>query len=75
LAIINDRPNPFSRPEPKLDDYYRDNVIGGSGAFVVVAEDMTSFASAILSKLIKEVAGEPRQSGANQLARAGSAAR
>ena len=59
LAIINDRPNPFSRPEPKLDDYYKENVIGGSGAFVVIAEDFTSFASAILSKLIKEVAAAP----------------
>src|SRR5205085_804663 len=58
LAIINDRPNPFSRPEPKLDDYYRENVIGGSGAFVTIAEDFQSFSSAILSKLIKEVAGE-----------------
>jgi len=59
LAIINDRPNPFSRPEPKLDDYYRENVIGGSGAFVVIADDFTSFSSAILSKLIKEVAAAP----------------
>ncbi|MBI3513334.1 MAG: DUF1194 domain-containing protein [Proteobacteria bacterium] len=59
LAIINDRPNPFSRPEPKLDDYYKENVIGGSGAFVGIAEDFTSFASAILSKLIKEVAAAP----------------
>ena len=59
LAIINDRPNPFSRPEPKLDDYYRENVIGGSGAFVVIAEDFNTFASAILSKLIKEVAAAP----------------
>jgi hypothetical protein len=68
LAIINDRPNPFSRPEPKLDDYYRENVIGGSGAFVMIAEDFGSFSSAILSKLIKEVAGEPAAQG--RLARA-----
>jgi hypothetical protein len=58
LAIINDRPNPFSRPEPKLDEYYRENVVGGSGAFVMIAEDFGSFSSAILSKLIKEVAGD-----------------
>jgi hypothetical protein len=61
LAIINDRPNPFSRPEPKLDDYYRENVIGGAGAFVVIAEDFHSFSSAILSKLIKEIAAAPNQ--------------
>jgi hypothetical protein len=59
LAIINDRPNPFSRPEPKLDDYYKENVVGGTGAFVVIAEDFTSFSSAILSKLIKEIAAAP----------------
>jgi hypothetical protein len=69
LAIINDRPNPFSRPEPKLDDYYRENVIGGSGAFVVIAEDFGSFASAILSKLIKEVAGDPPASARTRVAR------
>src|SRR5258708_33150590 len=61
LAIINDRPNPFSRPEPKLDDYYKENVVGGSGAFVVIAEDFASFSSAILSKLIKEIAAAPGQ--------------
>jgi hypothetical protein len=68
LAIINDRPNPFSRPEPKLDDYYRENVIGGTGAFVMVAEDFTSFSSAILSKLIKEVAGAPEPPAPGRLA-------
>jgi len=60
LTIINDRPNPFSRPEPKLDDYYRENVVGGTGAFVMIAEDFTAFSSAILSKLIKEVADAPQ---------------
>jgi len=59
LTIINDRPNPFSRPEPKLDDYYRENVVGGSSAFVTVAEDFNAFASAILSKLIREVGATP----------------
>src|SRR5271170_7866662 len=56
LAIVNDRPNPFSRPEPKLDDYYRENVVGGTGAFVVIAENFASFSSAVLSKLIQEFA-------------------
>ena len=69
LTIINDRPNPFSRPEPKLDDYYRENVIGGTGAFVLIAQDFTSFAEAILSKLIKEVAGRPGEPGDTRLAR------
>src|SRR5258708_9687532 len=55
LPIIDERPNPFRRPEPKLDDYYQENVIGGLGAFVIIAEDFRSFANAIMSKLIKEI--------------------
>ena len=39
--------------------YYEQRVIGGPGAFIVVAEDFTAFASAILSKLLLEIAGEP----------------
>ncbi|HTT79365.1 MAG TPA: DUF1194 domain-containing protein [Stellaceae bacterium] len=45
--------------EPDLDDYYRKNVIGGPGAFVLVARDMSVFAAAIQSKLVTEVAGLP----------------
>ena len=45
--------------EPYLDDYYRHNVIGGPSCFVVVAKDMSSFADAILHKLVQEVAGLP----------------
>ena len=33
-------------------------MIGGPGAFIVVAEDYTAFASAILSKLLLEIAGD-----------------
>jgi hypothetical protein len=33
-------------------------VIGGPGAFIVVAEDYVAFAKAILSKLLLEIAGE-----------------
>ena len=42
--------------EPWLDDYYRQNVIGGPSAFVLVAKDYDSFADAILRKLVQEVA-------------------
>ncbi len=45
--------------EPWLADYYRHNVIGGPGAFVLVAKDMNSFAEAILRKLVAEVAVLP----------------
>jgi hypothetical protein len=39
-----------------LDDYFRDNVIGGPGAFVIPAENFDSFAAAILNKLVREIA-------------------
>jgi len=42
-----------------LDRYFRENVIGGDGAFVIAAEDYDSFAQAILNKLIREIAAAP----------------
>src|SRR6478752_1910157 len=42
--------------EPWLDDYYRQNVIGGPAAFCIVAKDFDSFAEAMLRKLVQEVA-------------------
>ncbi len=42
---------------PDLDLYYRDCVIGGPGAFLVVAEDFGDFARAVRRKLILEIAG------------------
>jgi Ca-activated chloride channel homolog len=46
--------------EPWLADYYQRNVIGGPGAFCLVAETMDSFAEAMLRKLVQEVSGRPR---------------
>jgi hypothetical protein len=42
--------------EPWLEAYYRSNVIGGRGAFVVTARDFRSFADAMLRKLVQEIA-------------------
>ena len=47
---------PILSLEPFLDRYYYDNVIGGPGAFVIPAENYDTFASAILKKLITEIA-------------------
>ncbi len=47
---------PILALEPGLDTYYRDNVIGGPGAFVIAAESYETFAAAILNKLILEIA-------------------
>jgi hypothetical protein len=60
LVILSDRPmawNPeHTNPPGGLAEYYRTNVIGGPGAFVLVAEDFNSFGQAIVKKLIAEIA-------------------
>jgi hypothetical protein len=48
---------PILALEPDLDRYYQDFVIGGPGAFVVVARDYETFVEAVLKKLITEIAG------------------
>ncbi|MGF1628561.1 MAG: DUF1194 domain-containing protein [Kiloniellaceae bacterium] len=58
LPILDDGPGPFGRYSiPDLDLYFRDCVIGGPGAFIVVAQTFEAFASAIRRKLILEIAG------------------
>ena len=44
---------------PELGPFFRDNVIGGPGAFYVVADDFRDFAIAIRKKLIREIVGIP----------------
>ncbi len=50
---------PILALEPDLDRYYRQNVVGGPGAFVIAAKDFESFGEAILKKLIAEIAAAP----------------
>jgi len=50
--------------EPWLEDYYRHNVIGGGASFVLVAQDMGTFAEAMLRKLVEEIAFAPEAAGA-----------
>jgi hypothetical protein len=67
LVILSDRPmawNPeHTNPPGGLANYYRDNVIGGPGSFVIVAEDFNSFGQAIVKKLIAEIAELPPAQG------------
>ncbi|MSP95142.1 MAG: DUF1194 domain-containing protein [Alphaproteobacteria bacterium] len=46
-----------------LDKYFENCVIGGSGAFVVVAKGFRDFARAIRNKLIQEIASLPAERG------------
>jgi hypothetical protein len=57
LPIVNNRAERFGPPMANLDLYFRDCVIGGPGAFYVVAESFDSFAVAVRRKLILEIAG------------------
>ncbi|MEA2905898.1 MAG: hypothetical protein QOI12_3285 [Alphaproteobacteria bacterium] len=60
LVILSDVQVPWNaehtNPPGGLETYYRDNVIGGPGAFVMVAEDFQSFGRAIIKKMIAEIA-------------------
>jgi hypothetical protein len=60
LAIINQHPNPgyFAHTQPPggLGEYYRTNVTGGPGSFVLTIEDFDSFAEAMTNKLVNEIA-------------------
>jgi hypothetical protein len=59
LAIINDKPNlgysAHTSPPGGLPNYYRQNVIGGANAFLIVVKDFKSFADAMANKLAKEI--------------------
>ena len=58
LPIVNKRPQASGEPQiPDYDVYFRDCVIGGPGAFLVVAKDYNSFSKAIRRKLLFEIAG------------------
>jgi hypothetical protein len=60
LVILSERPMLWNadhtNPPGGLDAYYRENVTGGPGSFVMVAENFNSFGQAILNKLIAEIA-------------------
>lgn len=51
---------PILGSEADLDKWYEGNVIGGPGAFMIAAEDFMTFGRAIRQKLIREIAGRPR---------------
>jgi hypothetical protein len=63
LVILSERPMPWNiehtNPPGGLEAYYRNNVIGGPGAFVIVAQDFRSFGQAIVQKMIAEIAYAP----------------
>lgn len=61
LAVLDRQPAPFATTSglPALDAYYREEVIGGPGAFLVVAEGFPAFEAAVRRKIIREIAAVP----------------
>src|SRR5262249_28524493 len=63
LVILSERPVPWNaehtNPPGGVEKYYQDNVIGGPGAFVLVAENFNSFGRAIIKKLIAAISALP----------------
>jgi hypothetical protein len=65
LVILTETTTPWNfhhtNPLGGLANYYRNNVIGGPGAFVMVAENFNSFGNVLVKKLITEIArAKPR---------------
>ena len=55
LTPVSSHPE-HTNPPGGLASYYRDNVIGGPGAFVLAAESVNSFGNVLVKKLITEIA-------------------
>ncbi len=59
LAVLDRTPQPWAAGLPPLDDYFRTEVIGGPGAFLMVAEGFEAFETAVKRKIIREIASVP----------------
>ncbi len=63
LAIINESAQMFggfsghTQPPGGLPNWYRDNVTGGPGSFLLVVDNFESFGEAMTRKLLNEIAG------------------
>jgi hypothetical protein len=60
LAIVDEGAASAAWREPPVDDFMRDHVIGGPGAFVVVTKGFQTFRDALKDKLVMEIAGDAR---------------
>ncbi|MBW4626723.1 MAG: PEP-CTERM sorting domain-containing protein [Brasilonema octagenarum HA4186-MV1] len=49
---------PILGSEANLDTYYRNNVIGGSGSFLIAANNFSDFGNAVTQKIGREIASE-----------------
>ena len=67
LAIINEHPVSYTfahvQPPGGLTEWYRQNVTGGPGSFVVEVREFQQFGEAMTRKLISEIAALPGPAG------------
>jgi hypothetical protein len=59
LPVMMNRSNFGRPPDTGLDKYYEENVIGGSGSFMISAASFDDFGRAVRSKLIREISKAP----------------
>ena len=57
LVIHNEEYDLGELAKINLVDHYRDSVIGGPGAFLMIAKDFADFRTAIRKKLLREITG------------------
>ena len=55
LPVMMNRNNFGRPPDLLLDKYYEENVIGGSGSFMIVADNFDHFGRAVRTKLVREI--------------------
>ncbi len=57
LPVMMNRTNFGRPPDLTLDKYYEENVIGGPGSFMIVADNFDQFGRAVRTKLVREISG------------------
>jgi hypothetical protein len=55
LPVMMNRTNFGRPPDLTLDKYYEENVIGGPGSFMIVADNFEHFGRAVRTKLVREI--------------------
>ncbi|MDB5490052.1 MAG: hypothetical protein JWQ58_3767 [Reyranella sp.] len=55
LPVMMNRNNFGRPPDLELDKYYEENVIGGPGSFMIVADNFDHFGRAVRTKLVREI--------------------
>ena len=57
LLIRNEDPIIGQLAQIDIEDHYQNDVIGGDGAFIIIADDFQDFQVAIRRKLVREITG------------------